>query len=65
MDVTDQIRHYKILYGASDNTNAAGIAAAKKLNYAEGASITKPSNDLISLVPSTVKYEDTVGLFGV
>lgn len=65
MDVTDQIRHYSILYGSSDNTNPASIAAAKKLNYAEGASITKPVNDLVSLVPSTLRYEDVTGLFGV
>ena len=65
MDVTEQIRHYSILYGSSDNTNPASIAAAKKLNYAEGASIAKPSNDIVSLIPSTIKYEDTVGLFGV
>ena len=65
MNVTDQIRHYSILYGSSDNTNPASIAAAKKLNYAEGASITKPVADLVSLVPSTIKYQDTTGLFGV
>jgi len=65
MDVTDQIRHYSILYGSSDNTNPATIAAAKKLNYAEGASITKPATDLVSLIPSTLKYQDVTGLFGV
>jgi hypothetical protein len=65
MDVTEQIRHYSILYGASDNTNPASIAAAKKLNYAEGASMQKPSLEQVSLIPSTVNYQDAVGLFGV
>jgi len=64
MNVTDQIRQYSILYGASDNTNPASIAAAKKLNYAEGASIQKPSDDRVSLIPYTLKYQDTAGLFG-
>jgi len=65
MDVTEQIQRFSILYGASDNTNPAGIAAAKKLNYAEGASITKPSLETVALIPSRLKYEDAVGLFGV
>ena len=64
MNVTDQINKYKILYGSSDNTNPATIAAAKKLNYAEGASIQKPSKEDIFLIPQSINYNDTVGLFG-
>ena len=64
MDVTQEIRRNHIIYGASDYTAPHGLASGKKLNYAEGASITKPSNQSCSVVPFTFKYEDTVGLFG-
>jgi hypothetical protein len=64
MDVTQQILHNHIIYGASDYTAPHGLASGKKLNYAEGATITKPSMQSCSVVPFTFKYEDTVGLFG-
>ena len=64
MDVTQQILHNHIIYGASDYTAPHGLASGKKLNYAEGATITKPSNQSCSVVPFTFKYQDTVGLFG-
>ena len=64
MDVTQQILHNHIIYGASDYTAPHGLASGKKLNYAEGATITKPSLQGCSVVPFTFKYQDTVGLFG-
>jgi hypothetical protein len=34
------------------------------LNYGTGGSITKPENDSVSIVPFTINYNDSVGLFG-
>ena len=65
MDVTQEVRRNHIIYGASDYTAPHSLASGKKLNYAEGATITKPSLQTCSVVPYTFKYEDTVGLFGV
>ena len=64
MDVTQEVRRNHIIYGASDYTAPHGLASGKQLNYAEGATITKPSLQNCSTVPYTFKYEDTVGLFG-
>ena len=64
MDVTQEVRRNHIIYGASDYTAPHGLESGKKLNYAEGATITKPSLQNCSTVPFTFKYEDTVGLFG-
>lgn len=64
MDVTQEVRRNHIIYGASDYTAPQSLASGKKLNYAEGATITKPSLQTCSVVPHTFKYEDTVGLFG-
>ena len=64
MDVTDQIRQYQIQYGASDYNDLGYIAAQRKLNYSEGSSIAKPIRERVSLIPSTLKYQDATGLFG-
>jgi len=64
MDVTQEVRSNHIIYGASDYTASQSLASGKRLNYAEGATITKPSLQTCSVVPFTFKYEDTVGLFG-
>ena len=64
MDVTTQILAHNNTYGASDNTAAYTLSASKSLNYADGASITKPAKEHLSVIPFTFKYEDAVGLFG-
>ena len=65
MNVTEEIRRKHLIYGASDNTNPANVAAAKALNYAQGATIQHPERNSISTIPYTLNYSDTVGLFGV
>ncbi len=64
MDVTEQILNNHLVYGSSDNTAPAGLAAAKSLNYAKGASIQKPVLERVTVIPRLLKYADTVGLFG-
>ena len=36
----------------------------KSLNYAAGGSISSPEIDKVSIIPFTLNYKDTVGLFG-
>ena len=64
MDVTNEIRKNHLVYGASDNTNPAYNAAGRSLNYAAGPSITRPAQQYVSVIPYTLKYESSVGLFG-
>ena len=62
--VTPQIIKTHEIYGASNNTNPAYAAADKSLNYAVGGSIQRPEVDKVSIIPYTISYKDTVGLFG-
>jgi len=64
MDVTKEIINNYIVYGASDYTSSKGNAASKQLNYASGASISKPEVQTIGVIPHTFKYQDSVGLMG-
>lgn len=64
MDVTQEVRKNHIVYGASDYTAPSGLAASRSLNYAEGATITKPAEQECSVIPHTFRYQDSVGLFG-
>ena len=63
-DVTPQINRTHQIYGASDNTNPAYASADKSLNYASGGSIQSPELDRVTIIPYTINYKDTVGLFG-
>lgn len=64
MNVTAEIQQNHLIYGGSDNTAAAGLSSSRSLQYANGASITKPENIKIKIIPFTLNYKDTVGLFG-
>ena len=64
MDVTEEILRNHLIYGGSDNTAAHTLSASRSLNYAHGASISKPDVEKLSIIPFTLKYEDAVGLFG-
>ena len=64
MNVTQEIRNSHIVYGASDYTAPQSLAASKSLNYARGASLSKPENATCTVVPHTFKYNGDVGLFG-
>ena len=64
MNVTKEIQQNHIIYGASDYTAPHSLAGSRSLNYAEGASITKPAHQECSTIPHTFRYEDAVGLFG-
>ena len=63
-DVTQRILDRHIIYGASDNTNPAYLSSNRSLNYATGGSIQSPERDRVSIIPYTINYKDTVGLFG-
>ena len=63
-DVTPQINRTNEIYGSSDNTNPAYNSANRSLNYASGGSITSPEKDRVTIIPYTINYKDTVGLFG-
>jgi hypothetical protein len=65
MDVTEEILRNHLIYGASDNTAPHTIAASKSLNYAQGGSIQRPIQERVTVIPRTINYKDTVGLFGV
>ncbi len=64
MDVTQEILKNTQIYGSSDYTAPHSLASAKVLNYAEGASIQKPVQEKVTVLPRLLKYADTVGLFG-
>jgi hypothetical protein len=64
MDVTPQILRINQLYGASDNTQPGSLSASKSLNYAQGPTIQRPSQENLNVIPFTFKYMDEVGLFG-
>ncbi len=63
-DVTQRILDRHTIYGASDNTQPAYSSANKSLNYHTGGSISSPELNNVSIVPFTLNYKDTVGLFG-
>lgn len=63
-DVTPQIQRINEIYGASDNTNPAYSSSNRSLNYAVGGSIQRPELDKVSIIPYTINYADSVGLFG-
>ena len=64
MNVTQEILRNTEIYGSSDYTAPHSLASAKVLNYAEGASIQKPVQEKVTVLPRLLKYADTVGLFG-
>jgi len=64
MDVTAEILQNHITYGASDSTAPSGLSSSRSLNYASGPSITRPDTIKIATIPFSLKYQDSVGLFG-
>ena len=64
VDVTDQIRLYNDLYGGSDNTQAAGLAASKALNYAPAPTLQQAQRVSTTVYPFTFKLVGQVGLMG-
>ena len=63
-DVTQRILDRHIIYGGSDSTQPGYLSSNKSLNYATGGSITSPELNTVSIIPYTINYQDTVGLFG-
>lgn len=64
MDQTSQINQIKQHYGSSDCTNPAFLSPGVNLNYANGASIQKPIEQLATVIPQIQHWKDEVGLFG-
>lgn len=64
MDVTEQILQHTLRYGASDSTAPQNLSASKSLNFAVGASIQRPAHQRVTVIPYTLKYQGTTGLFG-
>ena len=63
-DVTPQIQKSHLIYGASDYTNPAYSSSNRSLNYAVGGSIHRPELDRVTIIPYSINYQDSVGLFG-
>jgi hypothetical protein len=63
-DVTPQIQKTHMIYGSSDYTNPAYSSSNRSLNYAVGGSIHRPEVEKVKIIPYTLHYQDTVGLFG-
>jgi len=63
-DVTTQINRTHLVYGGSDYTAPHRHASGRSLNYSSGASIHKPETERITVTPFTLRYKDSVGLFG-
>ena len=64
MDVTPRILQSVQTYGSSDYTNPAYSSSNRSLNYHEGGSIQRPEKDRVTVIPYSLKFEDTVGLYG-
>lgn len=66
MDVTQDLNRRYDAYGGSRSTNQAYVAANRSLQYAkQGANISDATPEKVTVVPSTLNYKDSVGLFGV
>lgn len=65
MDVTTEVNKSLINMGGSGTTYAPYLASAKTLNYAaDKSSINNAAIETVTAIPFTLKYQDTVGLFG-
>ena len=64
MNVTEDIQTRYAVYGASDYTASQSAASSKQLNFSAGASIQKADTQTISVIPTSFKYADSVGLMG-
>jgi hypothetical protein len=64
MDITDQVLKHFQIYGSSDNTDPAYNSSSRQLNYSSGPSIQRPEVTNVGTMPYTLKFQDSVGLFG-
>lgn len=66
MNVTKDFNKRYDFYGGSRSTNQEYASATKSLQYAkQGANISDATPERVTVVPATLSYKDTVGLFGV
>ena len=63
-NVSEQVLYSHLIYGSSDNTNPRGLSASKSLHYAKGPTIQRPIIERITIIPYTLHFQDSVGLFG-
>ena len=49
---------------APDNTKRGYHSSSRSLNYASGGTIQRAERQEVTVVPRTLNYKDTVGLFG-
>ncbi len=64
VDVTEDILRQHLIYGSSDSTAPHNLAASRSLNFATGASIQRPEKQVVTIIPQTLKYQGSTGLFG-
>ena len=64
MDVSEQILNNHKVFGASDNTNPAYNSVKKQLNYTQGNALENAPEEGLTVIPYTINYVDSVGLFG-
>ena len=65
MDVTAEVLRNHNTYGGSDNTNPSYLAINRSLDYARTSnSMLNAQVENVTVIPRTINYKDSVGLFG-
>ena len=66
MDVTQDLNRRQAVYGARSTSSPAYTSPNRTLDYAKiGSNINQAQREPVSVLPLTLNYQDTVGLFGV
>lgn len=63
-DVTNEIQRNSLIYGGGGSGKPDGIVASKRLDLARGNTWQDPIVENITVLPTTLRYQDAVGLFG-
>lgn len=65
MNVTEQINRSRQMMGGTGNTNPAYYSSSKSLNYSKSSnSLLNAREERVTAIPSSLNYQDSVGLFG-
>ncbi len=64
MDTSEAVLNSYLTYGGSYRTASKDLSASKSLNYAKGASLTKPAVERVNTAGYSLTYSDSVGLMG-
>ena len=64
MDTSEAVLNRYLTYGGSYRTASKELGASKSLNYAKGASLTKPAIERVNTAGYSLTFSDSVGLMG-